>query len=699
MLRLRLHRRFLCPAILVLTTLASSVAVAELPQIGAQIWIEPGQTPAEIDGWFRQLAEAKMPVARIFMMWTYLEPKRDTWDFSLYDAAFASAERYHVHIVATLTPSGPPPYLGGDGTQGNGIVGSKEQEVLASEYITKVVERYKGSPALDTWLLLNEPGQPPSPELRAVSGFRAWLRSHYSSVENLNQRWGRSFASFDEVTPNTKPNPWNETGDIDWMTYWRDYHTGRLAWLAAEVRQHDPRHPLHMNPRALISNLADLSDNLPTWRPFLDSLGCSIHPAWHFGLLPRERYALGVSYINDLVSGSIAPKPYWVTELQGGNNILSALRPINPTPEEVTQWLWTSLGSGAQRVIFWLLNARREGVEAGEWSLLDFQQRPSDRLQAATAVASLLDQNAEFFRDASAVRPRVTLILSLETMTLEDHFAHSDYPGRDKQAQILETLGLYEALSRLGVPPQIKHFDDFDWRTRRSESETAILPDIRSLTTEQIAELDTFVQNGNSLFITGLTGLYDQHGKFWPLDGFPLGRITGGKLKEVRWSESMPVVRLEGAHAALPAHLWTSTIDAVDAKPLALDGAEVTATIRSLKNGGRVIWIPATIGLGAWLSDSAPLAAYLQQILDADLGRFPFRLLGRPEGCVLRVLQHGNEYVSIVTNGRLQTNDCEISAPGLTFVKTISKSVGEGSAILGPFSLPPEGTVVTLWQR
>jgi hypothetical protein len=36
-------------------------------QLGAQIWIEPGQTPAEIDGWFRLLAEAKTPFARLFL--------------------------------------------------------------------------------------------------------------------------------------------------------------------------------------------------------------------------------------------------------------------------------------------------------------------------------------------------------------------------------------------------------------------------------------------------------------------------------------------------------------------------------------------------------------------------------------------------------------------------------------------------------
>ena len=67
---------------------------ATVPQFGAQVWIEPGQTPAEIDGWFATLEKSQMPVARLFMMWSYLEPQRDTWDWSLYDAAFRAAERH-----------------------------------------------------------------------------------------------------------------------------------------------------------------------------------------------------------------------------------------------------------------------------------------------------------------------------------------------------------------------------------------------------------------------------------------------------------------------------------------------------------------------------------------------------------------------------------------------------------------------------
>src|SRR5580658_4500726 len=70
-------------------------AVAQVPTMGAQVWIEPGQTPKEIDLWFAQLEQARMPVARVFLMWSYLEPKRERWDFTLYDCAFRSAQKHH----------------------------------------------------------------------------------------------------------------------------------------------------------------------------------------------------------------------------------------------------------------------------------------------------------------------------------------------------------------------------------------------------------------------------------------------------------------------------------------------------------------------------------------------------------------------------------------------------------------------------
>src|ERR1700744_1365932 len=373
---------------------------ADRPQLGAEIWIEPGQTPFQIDTWFRDLADSHMPVARLFLMWPYLESTPNEWNFTLYDAAFRAAEKYHIHILATLTPSGLPPFLGGNGSQGGGVLPTIKDQQLVAGYIAQEVVHYRFTFALDTWLVGNEPGQGPVANPAAIPAFRKWLAKQYSSVDQMNAAWDTAYKEFDAAQPPASRQLFNRNQELDWRAFWEDYQTAQLRWLADEVRKSDSNHPVHLNPAGLLGNLADVSDDLPSWRTFLDSLGCSIHPAWHFGLLNRDQYALGVSYLNDLVRGSIEPKPYWVTELQGGNNIYSSPRHMEPSADDIAQWIWTSIGGVADRVIFWLLNARREGVESAEWSLLDFQGKPSARLNTASAIARIADAHQDFFNGA-----------------------------------------------------------------------------------------------------------------------------------------------------------------------------------------------------------------------------------------------------------------------------------------------------------
>ncbi len=677
-------------------SVGGTVHAADRPLLGAQIWIEPGQTDAEIDGWFHQLAQSKMPVARIFVMWSYLEPRPGEWNFSLYDTAFRAAEKYHVGIIATLTPSGPPPFAGGDGNQGVGMVPSQERKTAASDYIRRVAERYRTSPALDSWLLVNEPGQPPAADPLAISAYRQWLPTQYKSIAELNVSWGSAWTSFDQVEVATGAAAWNKNTSTDWMTFWRGYQTQELKWLASEVRAVDPAHPLHVNPHALVGNLAALSDDLPAWRGFLDTLGCSIHPAWHFGLLPRDRYALGVSYVNALVRGSIEPKPYWVTELQGGNNIYSSTRPMDPTREDIAQWVWTSVGSGADRVIFWLLNARRSGVEAGEWSLLDFQQRPSERLKTASEIAQIIDAHQDFFAQAHPVQSPVTLIVSLETMTLEAQYADTDYPGRDRNAQILETLGFYQALSQTGIPPAIKHFGDYDWRASSVSRRVAILPDIRVLTSAQVDDLQAFVKNGNMLIISGLTGFYDPHALAWPLAGFPLGKVTGADLKEVHFIGDKLSLPITEPAATLPSHLWYSTLQNRDAKTMGTIAGEIVAT-RLQVGRGSVVWIPSPIGLGAWLNDATPLASFLQRELASAVPAPEFRFPSPQPGCLIQVVENHGAYLLVVTNGGDAPATCQVKTPA-----DLRPSILWGQLPLDKddsFHLPARGTSVVLYAK
>lgn len=678
---------------------AGRACAADKPLLGAQMWIEPGHTPLQIDNWFRVLAESHMPVARLFLMWPYLEPAPDQWDFTLYDAAFRSAEKYHVRIVATLTPNGLPSFLGGDGGQGAGVLRTPKEQQLAATYIAKVVEHYRSSTALDTWLLVNEPGQGPVANPAAVAAFRLWLAKQYPSPARMNAAWGTAYENFDAAMPPASRPIFNRDQELDWRAFWESYQTEQLRWLADQVRKSDGSHPLHLNPHALLGNLADVSDDLPSWRGFLDTLGCSIHPAWHFGLLKRDQYAMGVSYLNDLVRGSIEPKPYWVTELQGGNNIYSGRKPMEPTPQDIAQWTWTSVGAGADRVIFWLLNSREEGLEAGEWSLLDFQGHPSGRLKTATAIARTMSEHQKFFSEAQPYHSPMTILLSLDTMNFEEVFDADDDPARGRNAHVLSALGFYEALSRLGAPPDVKHFTDYDWEKKTTRPRIAIVPDARVLTAAQIHSLRSFVEHGNILLVEGLTGFYGPHATAWPLLGFPLAEITGGQLKEVHLRAGTPLVSLnQPPGTVLPSRLWISGIDPSSASAIGQQDGDVVATERELAGGGKVIWIPSPVGLGAWLTDPLPLARYLQAAFK-DALPVPFALTRPQENCLLRVMEDHGTYLTVLTNGAETSATCGINPPSGLKATTLWGKPPQYSSTEATYTLEPRGTSVQLWNE
>lgn len=128
--------------------------------IGAEVWIEPGQTPEQIDRWFRLAADNGMYSVRLFLMWNYIEARPGTFDFSLYDAAFAAANRHGVRIEATLCAIHGPAWLSEKfrgRPQFNELFASEEVLVRATEYIRQTVTRYRGDRALESWWVLNEP--------------------------------------------------------------------------------------------------------------------------------------------------------------------------------------------------------------------------------------------------------------------------------------------------------------------------------------------------------------------------------------------------------------------------------------------------------------------------------------------------------------------------------------------------------------
>ena len=121
----------------------------EYPQIGAQVFIEPGQTDKQIDGFFRILAQHGFETARIRMFGAHMLRPDGSWDFTLYDKAFDAAGKHGVKLFATLFP--PTDELGDVG--GFKFPRSKAHLLEIAGYIEAVVSHFRGHPALDTWVL------------------------------------------------------------------------------------------------------------------------------------------------------------------------------------------------------------------------------------------------------------------------------------------------------------------------------------------------------------------------------------------------------------------------------------------------------------------------------------------------------------------------------------------------------------------
>ncbi|HEV2862168.1 MAG TPA: beta-galactosidase [Pyrinomonadaceae bacterium] len=699
----KLGRALSCCLMLLLPA-AAGAAEPERPRLGAQVWVEPGQTEQDLDRWFKTLADSHMPVARLFLMWNYLEAEPGRWDFRLYDAAFRAAERHGVRVVATLTPNHGPAHRGYTySTQGGAITTTEERLREADDYVARVVNRYRTSPALDSWMLMNEPGQRAAADPLALARYRPWLKEKYGTAAKLDAAWNTSFTSFDEIAYDPR---WSAGGFgfaapaafTDWQTFWRGHLAWYLSRTAGVVRRLDPAHRVHVNPHALVGNLSNNSLDLPAWRPFLDSLGASIHPSWHFGLLGREQFALGVSWVCDLVRGASEPKPFWVTELQGGGQLYSAARPLTPDERDIAQWVWTSVGAGADRVIFWLLNARGAGGEAGEWSMLDFGGGVTLRLEEASVIARVIERNADLFARARPVESRVTILLSLETMTLQERFRAEDFAGRDRDAHVLEALGFYRALSELGIPASLKHAHDFDWRGDARGPQLLILPHASVLTAAQASGVEGFVRRGNTVVATGLTAAYDAEGRFLPLKRWPLAGVAGATLIDFRVVGERGEVALTDPPVKLPTHFVEGDIGAPSQEVVVGTGYARQTASRRKTGAGEFVWVPSLVGLGAWRGDGAPLARWLETIAKPFAREAPFGFEGRQPDCLMRQMRGGEgEFVTVITNGAGQPRTCRLRKPeGLVPARLWGDALaGDGRNI----SLGARATSVLQWKR
>jgi beta-galactosidase len=591
--------------------------------IGAEVFIEPGQTPKEIDIWFRRLQEAGMTVTRIRLFETYMRKPDGKWDYTLFDAAYKAADKYGIKVYGNLFPATAFTDLGG-------LKFPKDVDHLGTiaRYVENVVTHFKQFDSCYGWVPVNEPGVGHFPQEQfATDKYREWKAA--------------------------QANPEYNSGGYDHFDFTDErfhlyYNTWFLKWLTDEIHKYDPDSIIHVNNHAIFKNVAEY--NFTDWRDFLTSFGGSAHASWHFSYFNREQYALAISANCEIIRSGAGEIPWFMTELQGGNNTYSGFLSLCPTKQEITQWLWIAIGAESKGAIFWCLNPRSSGIEAGEWAMLNYHNEPSDRLQAAIEVIDTVNEHIGFFEDAKVVASGINILYTRESLWVEKKLqtGGKSYEGRDEGGVMRSALAYFEALSEAGVQANLKEISEFDFSKQSYEGIAIILAHQIAIPSKYWPLLEAFVTKGGKLIADGLTGYYDENAVGTMRLGFPLRNLLGADVLEYKAIDDMEEMVVDGI--ALPAYQWRGSLKATTATVLATRNDDITATENNFGKG-KVYWLPSLVGLGSRILDSYDhLNLFLAKVLDHSTLNLPFVFEEPQKGVLMKLMGNNKEIVTIIIN-------------------------------------------------
>lgn len=652
----------------------AQVSKQEVPVIGAELFVEPGQTSEEIDAWLRIMKESGLTITRIRMFETYMHKPDGTWDFRLFDQAFRSAGKYDIKVYANLFPATSFSDLGGFKYPRNA-----EHLKSIALYIRNVVTHFKQFPSLYGWVPINEPGIETMPAGEFTRNkFQEWKR--IKPAEAYNSK-GYDHFTFEENR---------------FLLY---YNTWFLKWLVDEIRKYDSTSPVHVNTHAIFNNVAFY--DFPEWNKFLTSLGGSAHASWHFGYFKRSQYCVAMSANSEIIRSGAGSIPWLMTELQGGNNIYSGGNPMCPTKEEISQWLWIALGTESKGAIFWCLNPRASGIEAGEWALLNFRNEPSDRMEAVSRIAGIINQNPSLFANAMLCESGISVLYSRESLWIEKQMqpgGKGPYEARNAGGVMKSALSYFEAIGEMGIQSDLKEISEFDFSKSDYAGKTIVLSHQISIPSRYWQDLINFVDRGGKLIVDGLTAYYDENAVCIMKTGFPLEKLFGGNIKEFRLIGDQFPLNLDNPLLNLPAHLWRGTIKTTTANKIGTFNNEIIAS-RNFSGRGEILWVPSLIGLGARNNENYyPLSVLLSGELGQSLANVQFRFRQHQPGMLMKTLQSGSDFLTVIINKSPVERIVPLIVKDTVADPVILFSDKGGTVNNNVVSISPEETLVILWD-
>ncbi|MCX7723235.1 MAG: beta-galactosidase [Verrucomicrobiae bacterium] len=536
--------------------------------------------------WARDIANIKKLGLEFVHMgefaWAFMEPEEGRFDFDWLERCVQLCAEHGLKVIL-CTPSPTPPIwltqkhpevLMVD-AKGRRMQHGARQHACWSvptyrDYVRKIVNelgrRFGNDTRVWGWQLDNELshyGKEPCYCDSCQAKFRAWLKSKYGTIENLNRDWGTAFwsqryQSFDQIRlPNREElaAQINEHALLDAQRWFAEEAADYLRFQASILRQYCGNRQwithnfMHAFDRVYpVLNAADFE--IMTWTIY------PVHGQLNEGPLGfRLGSAAAFSFACDFFRNINGV--HGIMELQPGQVNWGEVNP-QPYPGAVRMWLWRAFGGGAKFVCTYRYRQPLFGAEQFHYGIVGTDGvTPStggEQFAQVTREMRLLRQN--FNPDAkepAAYAARRTAIL----YNFENRWDIDNH----KQTVRWDTMGhifkYYRALKRLGCPVEViteaKPLDKYP---------VLVAPAYQLVDENLVQRWRDYVEKGGHLVLTCRTGIKDRRGHLWEGPwAMPILELIGAKIK---FYDTLPAPHSGKIKAGDATYTWVSWAEVLD---------------------------------------------------------------------------------------------------------------------------------------
>jgi beta-galactosidase len=487
-----------------------------------------------MDEWARDHATAAqlgMNTFRHWFMWSALEVAPGKWDWADYDQMMDLAARNGIKvIIAALDTSAPEwafrkyphaRYKASDdsiahstvsGSSGIGgfpglCLDNADMKALAENFHTKLIEHYRGHPALLGYDLWNETtydggrvGKMNCFCDASQKKLQEWLKAKYGSLDAVCKTWHRpSYSEWGDIEPPHDFSGYPES--LDWLQHRIDKAYELFDWRIAMYRRLDPKHLVTCHGVAgTLESHASATHNEWMAAKRVDVYGLTWVQSRH-GTEPWRQWQ---SF--DLTRAGARGKPFWHAEAQGGPLWMQPQLIGKPRengrvtePEDIRIWNMISFAGGARGLLYCRYRPLLDGPLFGAFGSIGMDGSVTPRAQMAGKTLTWANAHPEIWK-SHPVRGDVGLLFIPEAELF-------NYVQQLSTDFYLESMrGAYQAFFDQNIQPDFVALDNID------EYKVIYLAYPVMMKPETVAKLKDYVRKGGTLISEGLPAYFGEHG-------------------------------------------------------------------------------------------------------------------------------------------------------------------------------------------